>query len=329
MAADPTALLGLPASDPGVVALLAQMKVGRQPSVTIDESGDEPVFETQDWLLNRYFGLELGFEDAASFRGDHPDELGTGEMLLTQIYFYGLHDEVQPYQGRFPMGLALADGRDNVRARLAQWDASRRSWIRDCWEFPPYRMTVSYAEQGACIGFVLCALRPPRQEADPDDARRVPDIARLVAMLGTPLRDPAQRLLLAPLRLEDNLEDDGSGALLADYSLSLGLELQYEHIGGGRDPSLARIRLLGFENLDAVAWPGRLPFDMTFYDAPDAFARLVGRMPDEMEEIEDGSFTGYAIWHLEDFTLQIEFNTMYNLIFRVQLVALGAWADNA
>lgn len=240
MATDLPALLGLPASNPRIVGLLTRMNVGRQPSVTIDDSGDEPVYETQDWLLNRYLGLELGFEDAASFRGEHPDELGVGEMLLTQIYFYGQHEDVRPFQGRLPMGLVLADDRNAVRARLAQWDASRRSWIRDCWEFPPYRMTVAYADPGQGIDFVLCALRPPLQEADLDERQRAPDIARLVAMLGVPAADPEQRLLLAPLRLEDNLEDDGNGALIADYSLSLGLELQYEHIAGSRDLRLAR-----------------------------------------------------------------------------------------
>ena len=128
------ALLGRPSTDPDVDRVLTHFKLRRRPAVELeeDEDGDVEVLNTQDWLTNRARGIEFGFEDQAAFAGDDPDQQGKGPMLFTQLYFYGEHPEVQPYTvDALPFGIRQGVDRAMVRRRLAAFEATRRSWVRD------------------------------------------------------------------------------------------------------------------------------------------------------------------------------------------------------
>jgi hypothetical protein len=318
------ALLGRPSNDPAVRSLLTLLRIAREPAVTIDDKDENRIVSEQDWLINRGLGVELGFETRAHLLGDELDD-PEAPLLLSQIYFYCRHDGVEPYGGHLPFGLSPGDDRDAARAKLAPHEATRRSYLRDTWEPPECRLTVSYSAGAPGIGFVLCLLRAPAMPADAEDAALVPAIRQIGAVLGKPLSDPELRLTFAPLRLEQNLADDSAG-LVANFTRHAGLELQFRQLAGGRALALTNVIFYREHEVEGARWPGGLPLDLTFEDSPDELRRKVGRAPDQTQ---DEAFIGYAIWHLSGCTLQVKYSTMENFILRVQLAAPGAWKDEA
>ena len=79
--------------------------------------------------------------------------------------------------------------------------------------------------------------------------------------------------------------------------------------------------------MDTVRWPGALPFGLTFDDSPERMLSRLPEAPARLVEFDDGSFVAQALWHFSRFTLRVEFNTMENLILRVQILAPGVWAE--
>lgn len=317
-----TQLLGREAADPVVDRMLDIYNISRRPEVELDEDAvDGQVVNQQDWLLNRHLGIEFGFEDKATFLAAHPDEIATGPMLLTQIYFYGSHDGVEPYRESLPFGLLLSDSRAVVRAKLSRWESTRRSFVRDTWEVPDWRLTVSYVNDGASIGFLVCTLRPPRLRADDDDLPLLPDTERVLGVLGKALNDPALRLVLAPLLRQQALVDRGD-RWVADFRLRWGMELEFMFYRGSRDLALTSVTFFREHFMQAVGWPGLLPFRLSFDDSPGHMLRKIGRDPDL---IANQTFAGDAVWNFETYTLRVKYSTMENFILRVQIVAPGAW----
>ncbi|MDX8514038.1 hypothetical protein [Mesorhizobium captivum] len=312
-------LLGRPSTDPDVQALLASLKIIRQPSVDVDENDDDRVLSAEDWLINRQLGIELGFEARAHLLGEDDFDPNTEPMVLSQVYFYRNHPEVKPYRGRLPFSIGLDDGRTGVRAKLAAYEPTRRSYLRDTWEMPECRLTVSYVDDSARIGFVLCLLRPPAMPADADDAAVVPSIAQIARVMGKPLTDPELRLTFAPLRLEQNLEEDETGSIAA-LTRHLGIELRFRYLDGGRDQVLANVLFYREHEAEGARWPGQLPKGLLFDDSPEQVIHKIGRPPDHLLDEE---FEGYATWHFVEYSLQVKYSAMENCVLCVQM-ALGA-----
>ena len=320
------ALLGRAATDPDVDYTLDHFKIRRRPAVEIaaveddEDDADGEVVQTQDWLKNRGAGVEFGFEDEASFTGDPSLTRGKGPMLLTQVYFYSEHPEVSPYIDRLPFGLSHGDDRATVRTKLARFEATRRSWVRDTWEPPECQLIVSYVDDGARIGFVLCALRVP-PSPDQDDIMPVPKLDELLAVLGLRMDDPALRKVVRPLRIDDHLQNRGD-TVIALLREEYGLEL---HFGG-----VKTMDAIAFTNLflyrdreaDARGWPGELPQGLVFSDSPEIVFQKMVRAPDVLSE---GDFEGHALWHLPAYSLQVRYSTMHNWISSLRILAPGVW----
>ena len=79
--------------------------------------------------------------------------------------------------------------------------------MRDVWETPECIVTVNYVNDGARVGFVLCSLRVPPSPGF-DDARHVPDLDQLLAVLGRHMDDDSVRKARFNLRSDG---DPGSG----------------------------------------------------------------------------------------------------------------------
>ena len=159
---DLLALLGRYNTDPLVEAALRYYAVRNRPEVEIDdEDADGPVVETQSWVKNSRAGIEFGFDDEAAWIGLDETEFGKRPMVLTQIYLYGRHDGVRPYQEPLPFGLQISDDRLTVRKKLTRFEPTRHSHVTDAWDTPEFRMTVSYADGEVCVGVVVCMLREP------------------------------------------------------------------------------------------------------------------------------------------------------------------------
>ncbi|MEI9411969.1 MULTISPECIES: hypothetical protein [unclassified Mesorhizobium] len=310
-------LLGRLSTDPDVQALLDSLKIIRQPSVDIDEDGDDRILSAEDWLSNLQLGMELGFEARAHLMGEDDFDPETEPMVLSQLYFYRNHADVKPYRGRLPFSIGPDDDRNGVRAKFATYEPTRRSYLRDTWELPECRVTVSYVDDGARIGFVLCLLRPPAMPADADDAALVPSIAQIARVMAKPLTHSEVRLTFAPLRLEQNLEEDETGSV-ASLTRHFGIELRFRYLGGGRDQSLANVLFYREHEAEGARWPGELPKGLSFDDSPEQVTQKIGRPPDQLLDEE---FEGYATWHFVEYSLKVKYSTMENYVLCVQMVA--------
>jgi hypothetical protein len=317
------ALLGSASDDPAVDRELARLGIVDRPEVALDLGDpDGPVIASQDWVTSAALGIEFGFQDSASWQGLNEFEQGRGPMLLTEIYFYGDHEGVRPYVGTLPFGLMLGDDRTIIRSKLASLEDTRRSYVWDTWEAPLFRVTVAYAERG--IDFVVCMLREPSLPQLPYALANVPDIDVIVSLLGKDYRDPQLRNIFVPLGLDNHTEEmqEGEGA---DFRNTYGIELGFgEH---SADPSVGAMRLSDVvfyreRELESRGWPGQLPLAIQFGDSVETVSRQVGRPPDEHE---DDEFTGYAVWHLADYTLYVYHSLMENLMLRVRIMIAGFW----
>ena len=319
------ALLGRHGTDPLVEAALVQHAVRNRPAVKIDEQdADGPVVETQSWVKNSRAGIEFGFDDEAAWLGLDETEHGRRPMLLTQIYLYGQHQGVRPYQGVLPEGLELSDDRATVRRKMSPYAATRHSHLRDTWDTPAYRIAVGYAEGEQCIEVLLCTLResplPPLRYA----LAPVPSVESLCALFGSPLDDPALKRALDPLGLKNRIDDiRDSGE--ADFSNPYGLIVNFSappdrKSRNANDTLLSSITFLRERELGGRKWPGSLPRGLNFDDSPDMATGKLGRPPD-LQNDED--FSGTATWNEAEFTLYILYSTMENRIFRVGLIAPG------
>lgn len=324
------ALLGRRATEPDVEASLIHFGIRKRPAVRQDEDDPDGALEIQDWLLSSSNGIEFGFEDEAAFNGAEPDTWGTAAMLLTQIYLYGDHSGVRPYGHELPFGLALGDQRASVLSKMSDYEDVRRSYVRDTWELDRFRMIVSYSANGS-IAFVLCMLRLPSLPPPEDVAGTAPTLETLLDLLGTPWYAPELRLALGPLVQAPGFQDV-KRARVADFHASHGFELGFREPLGREDGSargyvLTQVVLYREREMEARGWNGNLPMGILFDDSPETVIAKVGRPPDEQR---DQTFSGYALWHLQQYTLHVFYSTMENYVRRVRVIAPGVWdADRA
>ena len=324
---DLLSLLGKRTTDPAVESALVYYRVRNRPEVKIDEEdADGPVVDTQSWVKNSRAGIEFGFDDEAAWRGLDETQFGRGPMILTEIYLYGSHERVRPYEEALPFGLTITDDRATVRVRMARYEATRHSYIRDTWDMPGFRMTVSYTEDQMAIAFLLCALRelplPPLNYL----LAPVPSIETLIELLGLSLDNPTVEQALDPLGLQDRtdqIEETGE----ADFRNPYGLSVQFAAPDKKRkrwrqDTLLSSMTFYQEREQGARRWPGEMPYGVTFDDSPEMVADKVGRAPDVQE---DEDFSGYAVWNESSLTLHILYSTIDNRVMRSSVFAPGLW----
>jgi len=319
------ALLGRYNTDAVVEAALRHYGVRNRPAVEIDpDDADGPVVETQSWVKNSRAGIEFGFDDEAAWIGLDKTEFGKRPMVLTQIYMYGQHDGVRPYQEPLPLGLQLSDDRLIVRKKLAVLEPTRHSHVRDTWDTPDFRITVSYARGDQCIAFVLCMLREPPLPPLRYALAPAPPVDSLLQLLDRPLGDSTVQQAFFPLGLQNQLDEIRESSQ-ADLRIPYGLMLYFadpslRKPGRVEDFVLSAMMFLQERELDGRGWPGDLPYGIAFDDSPEMVARKVGRPPDAQH---DQDFTGVATWHEPILTLRVVYSTMDNRAYRVSAVAPG------
>ena len=309
-------LLGLPASDEGVRDALAILARGMQPELDPD---DEDAFT--DWVSVNEIGLEFGFEDEAFVHASPLEQRGQGPLILSQLYFYGDTPRTRPFPYALPLGLSLDDDRLVVRAKLAAFEDTRRSYIRDAWSLPEYDLTVAYDAQHGRVESVLCHLRYLPWPPLPVDLTTWTH-ERFVELFGLRWSDPLLRSALEPFDIERRVGEIRSEHE-ADYRMTHGCELVFSdtpgvsHKGG---LALAAIRYYGSRVLDARQWPGPLPFALSFDDGQPELMDKIGRRP---EQHEDEVLTGMAAWEFETFNLSVEYSNVENRMLRLTVSAPG------
>jgi hypothetical protein len=324
---DLISLLGACNTDPAVESALVYFRVRNRPEVEIDEDdADGPVISTQSWVKNSRAGIEFGFDDEAAWLGLDETQFGRGSMVLTQIYLYGDHEGIRSYQEALPFDLNLLDDRTAVRKRMAAYESTRHSYIRDTWDVQEIRVTVSYTDDESAIAFVLCALREPPLPPLSYALAPVPTVETLIGLLALPLDDPAVESALDPLGLEDRIEqiEDSSDAdFLNPYGLLVYFAAPAKKGERWRqDTLLSGMAFHQEREQDARRWPGELPYGVTFDDSPEMVARKLGRAPDVHD---DEDFSGHAVWNEPLLSFHILYSTMDNRVMRASVFAPGLW----
>jgi hypothetical protein len=311
---------------------MRDFSIRNRPHVKLDYNDpDGPVVRAQDWVINSREGIEFGFEEEASWKGQNDQDTDEYRMLLTQIYFYGSHEGVRPFCGTPPFGLHFSDDRRSVRTKLAVVEERRRSYIRDTWELDDYRMTVSYVEENAHIGFIFFTLRRPPFPHVGAELEKYPTIEAIVGLFGKGSADPAFRQTFPMQNLASSLEDDEFGGSVADFRSTDGFELGFSTFivaakssaNRVNSPVLSEMVFFRDRELGARGWKGPLPFGIRFDDSPEILINKVGAPADESK---DEMFTGSALWHLPEYSLYAFYNTLENVILQIRIMAPGVWA---
>jgi hypothetical protein len=322
-------LLGQPAIDNRVLAALARFDISSRPALEEDEE------DWVDWLLSRH-GIEFGFLDEAVLLARRPSLRGKSPLVLAQLYFYIQHPGVPPYQGDLPFGLSKTDTSADVRRKLDKFEAARRSYIRDVWDLPSYRMIVTYVPGGAGIASVLCLLPLLPWPRGREDFSLLPRLDQVTGLFGQSWHSTDFRRVFAPLGIESFAADilqDGEADLRFGYGFELVFSGAGTAIGFAEDARVfSAIKLYRDRYLDAFGWKGELPYDIRFDDPQGELFRKVGRAPDQIEdddfEVEDDDFEGFALWHFPRFSLHLLYSNLENLLISVTIMKPGYWESS-
>lgn len=300
-------MLGASIREAQVEQLFADLNTMRRPGASDDDT------RFHDWILVRRKGVELGFTDSCYHWAEPRDRWGRGQWLLTQAYFYRGFNDVQPFKGALPHGLHFSDDPATVRSRLSQFESTRHSYLTDTWDVEGYRLTVKYSPDRRSVERIACRMLPAQLKAS--TSSKLPELGAMIDSLGESIQSSgfatSWRIDLSAQQADEAIEDD-----LLDLGASIGTEMS---LAGGRVRSIILHR---DRDADAVQWTGDLPSGLTFDDSPELMLSKLGVPPVQHANSE---LTGHAVWHFEDYTLQVLYSHVDNRILRVMLIAPGTW----
>jgi hypothetical protein len=320
-------LLGQAATSAPVQASLTELARGMQPELDPD---DEEAFV--DWVTVNEIGLEYGFEDETYVRALDIDERRGGNLLLTQLYFYGDTEKTQPFPYPLPFGLSFSDNRAQVHQKLVANDALRRSYVRDAWRLPAFDMTIAYRRDNGLLESVLCHMPYSPWPALDGEAELVAPFTpeALIGSFGKRWSSAQLRKELAPLGFQRALGDVRSEHS-ADLRMAHGIEFGFapgSQVPGadGQFPralALASVTYYGPRVYDAREWLGPMPLNLAFTDSQADIAAKLGRNPDERGDFDR---VGFVIWHFDRYSLRAEYSNIENRLLRATIMAPGYWA---
>src|SRR5262249_16659376 len=185
-----------------------------------------------------------------------------------------------------------------------------RSYLKDAWDVPGYRMTVDYKEEGSAMDSIICQLRI---KPWPEAGRLQPNlrVADWLALFGQPATADVLRKKLQPLNLVERLKETEDPREVV-FILECGLQLYFAESKGiklikrpapvkSTDLVLAAVSFFRARELDARQWTGELPFRLSFDDSQPTMLTKVGPPPDKQK---DDKFSGFALWDLPEFSLK-------------------------
>lgn len=333
-------LLGCQADDPVIEAAFVALRTLRRPE--LDSQDRDSV---RDWVLIRRQGIEFGFVDDAFFNASEKYRRRRKgvSLILYQIYFFTRRDDIDGYTGNLPFGLDWLDNRDEVRRKLLRYEPTRRSYLKDTWDVPGYRMTVAYNKKNSAIDNIVCQLRL-RSWSEEGRLQPALGVNDWVSLFGLSVTSDELCQRLQPLNLEERIEQDGDEREV-DFSFECGLELyfteakQLKQITDAKQLKqikkialvkrkalvLGAVQFFRSRELDARQWDGELPFGLSFDDTQQTMLNKIECSPDEQE---DDLFSGVALWHFTEFSLEIMYNNVENHLQRLTLMAPGFWTEN-
>lgn len=279
-------------------------------------SSDNPI-PFHDWVLVRREGIELGFVDSEYQAGSESVRWGHGELLLTQAYFYAGFDDILAFKGALPYGLQFSDNRDDVRLKLATYDATRHSYRSDVWDVIGYRLTVTYVDDGTSIDRIACrALAAPIVRNSP---LKYPEIVSVTDAFGCTIRSAEFLLLWSDLPSTDDVQEADEESEI-DWTQSYGATLHFVESRSG--PVFRAITMYRNREMESVGWLGPLPQGLDFEDSPELLFKKIAITPVQQS---DSILIGHAVWHFPDYTLHVLYSNVDNRLLRVKMIAPGTW----
>ena len=319
-------LLGRQSSDAAVVGMLRAHGAHKY-LPALNEDAQQTM---TDWFPAQDLGIEFGFEDEAYLRGEDILLRRTGPLLFFEVIFYGQHAGMAPYQGELPFGLSLQDNRASVRQKLARFQLPVRAYKRDVWEFPEYRLIVSYVPDESALADVVVYLPEEPWKAPAENIYPLPALKEIVALFGSSPDDPRFERLFRPFGVMHQL-DQLDGGQIIDMSEEFGFELHFETrtaTAGSRSRRqvFSGIKMYRERDLDARGWSGQLPFDIEWTDSPTAVLEKVVVPP--LKQVEE-AMQGSAFWMFSEFKLHVMFSLFDNLVYRVHISAAESRDNHA
>ena len=318
-----TALIGVQADDPRLLAELDALGVLRRPTLpTFFNSPYEVPFR-----ISKH-GLLLHFQDAHYINNATPRSWGKGNLQLRSVIACaGIPNEVKRFEGALPFEISWEDNREQVRAKLAahsEW-VLHEGW-RDCWWRADRYISVFY--QPAQIGaddapgvfeIVQGQFYPPSKPLHRLRPEHYPAPAALIAQFGHSGHSDAFRQLLVAFK-PDNWDWESTHIDLSrQYGMELYFDCQQKEMDG--TPAFVGINLKRDRVGPSTAWLGALPFDLQWDNSIADVLRGIGRQPDEWDL--DHEVWGWAKWRFEDHLLWIDFDTMRNRLESISLIDLN------
>jgi hypothetical protein len=304
------ALLGRSAGDPAVQSLFRALGTDRRPSLDRGEDGGY-----YDWLLLKWQGVELGFTDSAYHRAEDRIAWGSGELLLTQAYFYSALEGGQAFSGALPERLHFGADRWMCRRALEGFESTRHSHLSDTWDVHDCRLTVAYKND--LLDRLICRVLPaPMVGVGSPPA--TPSVESIVAAFGETLSSAAFETLWG-VALDSAAREQARTDGQIDFTASLGATLGFS---GHHTPVFRSALLHRNRDFESVGWSGQLPNSLSFEDSPEI---LYSKMGDPAVKGVDSPLTGYAIWHCQDYSIHVLYSNVDNRLLRVKLLAPGTW----
>ncbi len=320
-------LLGLESTTLLVQSTLHSLARGMQPELELDNPES-----LVDWVTVNEIGLEFGFEDDAYVRAQDFEKRRQGALLLTQLYFYGDTLNTKPFPYPLPFGLTFSDDRNDVHSKLSKFDEKRRTYIRDAWQLPDFNMTIAYQSDSGKLESVLC-YKPPIPWPLSKNEREMlapftPDA--LVSLFGLRWSTRELRTHLESLDYASalpNVRSEHSADLRmthgVEFSFAPGVQVPVSDPQFPNSLSLASVTYYGPRVYDAREWVGPMPLNLSFNDSQSQIEAKLGRKPDERGDFDR---VGFAIWHLDSFSLRAEYSNIENHLLRATIMAPGFWA---
>jgi hypothetical protein len=340
---NPANILGKKADDPVVDTLLTDLGTLHRPYIGDEETWEiDPSGRPYSWVKVLGKGLEFTYCDSAYYEARPDSERLSGDFTLTSIGYYlpsRWNDFKAPAQD-LPMGLSFSDNRQRARAKLAEFESSRRSFHRDWWNLGWAELSVQFEPGDRGINRI--ALSSPLKPW-PAQGRVVLNISPedWVSLLGRKSDDPEVGAAFEPLDLrlafvrepwakEVSLNFQEKCGLVTTFVTSDRVQVHRENqpVPDQRDQFLALAAFHRERDEDITRqWEGALPFKIGFDDSPEVAYAKVGRAADERSEAPDNpwDFSAAAFWHFDDYVLRIFCDTVRNCVRQVSIIDRKYW----
>ncbi|WP_155274236.1 hypothetical protein [Pseudomonas chlororaphis] len=311
-ASDITSLFGTASDDERITLLFDALNTLRRP-----QRADLVDSKFYDWVLVRRLGVELGFVDEEYQSATSSFRWGYGKHILAQAYFYCGTNDILPFRGHLPVSLTFSDSRDETRAKLSSFETTRHSFISDAWDIENYRLTAIYKVNGTGIERIICRMLPNPIPRDVQMA--YPDVERIPSTFGCTLQDLDFKTLWSDCFTDGDYsaaKEDGEIDLNKTFGVTLGF---FNSVGGALFRSITFHRN---RDQESAGWGGMLPQGLEFEDSPEV---LFSKIPNAPVQKADSALTGYAVWHLRQYTLHVLYSNIDNRLLRVKMIAPGTW----